>query len=385
MNGIYIHFPFCEKRCTYCAFSSFCNLQEKDRYIDKLLEEIDEFNTKNLKINENLPIFHKNNDNFDKNNILKVDSVYIGGGTPSLLEIKDSEKIFASLNKKFKVARDSEITIESNPNSLTEEKLACYKKLGINRLSLGVQSLNDEKLKFLGRLHSSSQALEAIRLAKKYFDNISVDMLIGVKGQEEQAFIDELDRLIEEGVNHISTYMLQVEEGTELARQYQKNPFLLPDEDEIVKIYEKTREFLANRGFIQYEISNFAQKNKESRHNIKYWAGENYVGFGLSAHSYIYGFRSANANNFSDYYSGKKVLYEKLDKGQLIEEAVMLGLRCYCGVDITYLRKLGYDIEKNENFSYFCDKNIIKKENNRVFLNPKYYGVSNYIIVKLLG
>lgn len=379
MNGIYIHIPFCEKRCAYCAFCSSCDLKEKDRYISKLLQEIESFNLEKLDFNENLLGIKENTEP------KKVDTVYLGGGTPSLLEEKDLEKIFNLLHKKFEIEKNSEISIECNPNSLTEEKLKFYKQVGINRLSIGVQSLDDRILKVLGRLHTSSQALLSVQLAKKYFDNVSVDMLVGVNGQSEEAFTNELSVLAKLGAVHFSTYMLQVEVGTPLARQIKENPFLLTDEDEIIQIYQRGREFLQERDFVQYEISNFAKKGRECKHNIKYWTGENYYGFGMSAHSYINGIRSAKAKNFEAYYDGNKILYEKLTKEQLIEEAVMLGLRNITGVKVNYIKKLGYDIEKNENFEDFIKKDIIKKENGRIFLNPAYYGASNYIIVKLLN
>lgn len=376
MNGIYLHIPFCERKCNYCAFSSFCNLSEKDRYIKHILEEIDEFDSKKLKKNEN---FTRKSEN-----LYKIDTIYIGGGTPSLLDGNDVEKLLQAVKNKFELQKESEITIECNPNSLTEEKVIAYKNLGINRISLGIQSLQDDQLKFIGRLHDGSQALSSIELACRYFDNVSCDFLIGLPLQECDKFIQDLEKIISMGVKHISTYMLQVEEGTPLEEIVKNKPFILPDDDECVEIYKKTTEFLQKNNFFQYEISNFAKNGYESRHNLKYWNGENYIGFGLSAHLYIDGIRYANASDFEGYYNKRQQFKEALTKEQLIEEHIMLGLRSKIGVDRNYLEKLGYFIEKNENFDEFIEKKIIFIKDKRFYLNPKYYGVSNYIIVKLL-
>lgn len=376
MNGVYIHIPFCERKCQYCAFSSFCDLEEKDRYINHLINEIYNFNEEKLAQNKNY--IYKNS------NLHDIDTIYIGGGTPSLLAIEDIEKILNAVNGKFNLQKNYEITIECNPNSLTEDKIKSYKNLGINRLSIGVQSLNDKQLSFLGRLHNSKQALDAIILSTKYFDNVSCDFLIGIPNQNAEEVVKNIEEVIKKGVKHISTYMLQVEEGSPLLQLIKRNPFLLPDDDECVDIYQKTINFLQKNSFLQYEISNLAQKGYESKHNLKYWSGENYIGFGLSAHSYINGVRYANGYNFKDYYEHKNAIKEVLTKEQLIEEHIMLGLRCTLGVNIEYLKNLGYNIEKNKNFNEFLSKNIIFKKENKFFLNPQYYGVSNYIIVKLL-
>lgn len=377
MLGVYIHIPFCERKCIYCAFSSFCDLKEKDRYLSALKDEIDNFDYKKLEKSENY---------IEKNeNLQKIDTIYIGGGTPSLLARGELKGILDAVKDKFTLSENSEITIECNPNSLTEEKLKFYKELGINRLSIGVQSLRDEQLKFIGRLHTSKQALDSLRLATKYFDNVSCDFLIGLPKQDGDEFIEDLSKVIEIGVKHISSYMLQVEDNTPLAKLVKNHPFVLPDDDECVDIYQKTSKFLQKNGFLQYEISNFAKYGYESRHNLKYWSGESYVGFGLFAHSYVYGRRWANSNTFQGYYQGKLALQETLNKKQLIEEHIMLGLRCELGVDIKYLEKLGYIIENNQNYHDFLAKNIIFQKNNRIYLNPQYYGVSNYVIVKLLN
>lgn len=362
MKGVYIHIPFCEKKCCYCAFSSFVMKKDKiDEYVSYLTKEI------------------------RKRKGEEIDTIYIGGGTPSLLDEKQIKEIFLALKETFKISKDAEITIECNPNSLTEEKAKLYKNLGINRISIGIQSLDDDKLKFVGRKHNAKQAIESIEIAKKCgFENISVDLLIGLKNETEKSFLSQLKILVDMGVKHISTYMLQIEDKTMLKKMVEENPNLLPNDEENVDIFEKTAKFLRKNGFLHYEVSNFAKKGFESRHNKKYWSGEEYIGFGLSAHSFEKGVRKANANTFKDYYQGKIALEEKLTDKQKIEEHIMLGLRCDLGIDTKYLEKLNYHIKDNESSKDFKEKGILIEEKDRVKLNPDFYVINNYIIVSLL-
>ena len=367
MTGIYVHIPFCESKCVYCAFSSFVNSEKENEYFNYLKKEIED-NSKKI-----------------KDDVKKVDTIYFGGGTPSIVNPIKINEILNCLRENFVISKDCEITIEANPNSLNEEKLIEYKKMGINRLSIGIQSLYDEELKFLGRKHDRKIAIDAIKKGKDCgFDNISVDLLIGIKGQTEDKFVCELNELISLGVKHFSCYMLQVEEGTKLYKIVKENDKDILDEDRCVKIYEKCVKTLEANGFERYEISNFALKDYESRHNLKYWSGENYIGFGLSAHSYHDGIRYANSNNFDSYFAGQKSLYEKLSDNQKIEEIIMLGLRCRLGIDNLKLKGLGYDITQNKDFKKFVKDNILIKEEDIIKLNPQYYGVSNFIITALL-
>ena len=363
MLGVYIHIPFCERKCAYCAFSSFADFSKKTKYIDSLCDEIESF--------------YRNGE--------RVDTIYIGGGTPSVLELSELEKIFNSLKRTFKISKNSEITIECNPNSINKGKLEFYKSLGVNRLSIGVQSLNDEQLKFVERLHNSKQALDSIRLAKESgFENISVDLLIGLPNSSPEEFQLQLKTLIDEGVKHISTYMLQIEDGTKLKRMIASNPQLLPDEDNMVDIAIKTSDFLKKYGFLHYEVSNYAISGYESRHNFKYWTGEEYVGFGLSAHSFLNGQRVANANSFNDYFESEIAYKEVLTDLQKIEEHIMLGLRCKCGVNINFLKTFGYDIEKNANFDEYLKRNVLIRKGDKIYLNEDFYHVNNIVIVNLM-
>lgn len=365
MLGVYIHIPFCERKCSYCAFSSFVSsAQEQERYISSLIEEIKEFS---------------------KNEKREIDTIYIGGGTPSLISIDLMKKLIKCLKENFIWSKECEFSIEANPNSLTEEKLKFYKQNGINRLSIGVQSLDNAKLQAVGRLHSKEDAIKTLKLAERYFDNISVDMLIGLPYMNKDLFLNEIEYLSTLNIKHISAYMLQIEEGTQMAELVDKNEVLLPSDDDSVLAYEEMAKLLKIKGFDRYEVSNFARKGFECRHNIKYWTGEEYVGFGLAAHSYLKGERIANSNKFNDYYQRKLSIREKLTKMQLIEEHIMLGLRCNSGVNKNYLKTLGYDLEKNQYLQDFIAKGIITEtENEKIYINPDFYGVNNYIIVHLL-
>ena len=363
MLGVYVHIPFCDGKCSYCGFSSFVKTDdEKERYINSLVEEIKEFAGEKKR---------------------EIDSIYIGGGTPSILPINLICKLFEALKENFKWKDGLEFTIEANPCSLDEEKLSFYKKNGVNRISLGVQSLDENQLKFIGRRHSSIEAIDAVKLAKKYFDNVSCDLLIGLKDMDENAFLAQINTLAELGITHISAYMLQVEEGTRLHRLVEKNKHLLPTDDDCVDVYEKMTDKLAILGFSQYEISNFAKQGYESYHNFKHWTGQEYVGFGLGAHSYLNGKRIANDTTFSGYYDRIHTI-EAINDQQRLEEHIMLGLRCKAGISKIVMKTLGYDITTNSNLVEFVEKGILNQQGDIITLNPDYYGVSNYIFVKLL-
>ena len=363
MLGVYIHIPFCESKCAYCAFSSFVTAEaEQEKYVDALTEEIAAFAEEKR----------------------DVDSIYIGGGTPSILSLNLMKKVIDAVKNKFSLKDGCEFTIEANPCSLTEEKCAFYKENGVNRISLGVQSLDDGQLKFIGRRHNAQIAIDAIKLAKRYFDNVSCDLLIGLKGMEKQRFLHQIEILQQLGVKHISAYMLQIEEGTPLYKMVEKDENILPEDDEAVEVYEAAAEKLKELDFHRYEVSNFAQKGFESYHNYKYWTGIEYVGFGLGAHSYLNGVRMANASSFKGFYNKQLSCLEVLDKNQKLEEHIMLGLRCKAGISKIVMKSMGYDIAGNENFQEFKNQGILVENGDIITLNPQYYGINNYVIVKLL-
>lgn len=361
--GIYVHIPFCENKCIYCDFASFvCSNSAKEKYFESLICEI-----KNCKYKR------------------VVSSIYFGGGTPSSVDTKFIANTLSEIRSKFEIDTDAEITIECNPNSALLEKLREYKKMGFNRISFGVQSLHDDMLKLIGRVHNSKQAISAIENARLAgFENISADLLIGLPNQKESDLILDAEKLINLKITHISAYMLQIEKNTPLEIKIKNGELILPCEDESVEMYDHLVDFLANKGYNRYEISNFCREGYYSRHNLNYWNLGEYLGFGLAAHSFINNKRIANSRNMHDFLNRKNKFIEKIDKDKHIEEMIMLGLRCNLGVDIGKLKRAGYDIKKSLYFSKFAKQGIITESKNRVFLSPKYYGVSNTIICDLL-
>lgn len=357
--SIYIHIPFCERKCSYCAFVSFCLSKiDREKYIQALLEEIESFST-----------------------VKRVKTIYLGGGTPSLLTKEEIFSIFRKLREKFDIDENAEITIEVNPNSVEEDKLRVYNEVGVNRISVGVQSLSNKSLKSIGRLHTKKEAIEKLKLIGKYFDNISADLIIGLSG--EKSVTKYAKNLIKLNIKHLSSYMLEVHENTKLYFEVRDKKYCPLDEIGVTKSYDKLVKFLKKHGFVQYEVSNFALKGYESKHNLNYWSYGEYVGFGVSSHSFLNGKRIANSITLQGYYKHERK-EEKITKSMEIEERIMLGLRCYLGVDIAVLKSLGYDIKKSECYQKFLNADIIYEDNDKFYLRPEYYKFSDYYILNLL-
>ena len=328
--GVYIHIPFCVKKCDYCDFISYPNKFElQEKYIDKLLEEIQD-NKELLSQNE-------------------VTTIYIGGGTPSSIRPELIEKV---LNKIYKVSnidlkkQHPEITIEVNPGTLKSSYPQLYKKCGINRLSIGLQSTNDRILKSIGRIHNYQQFLDTYNEAiKAGFENINVDLMLGLPGQS----ISDLKESLEAVVNlkpepkHISVYSLIVEEGTPIENKLKNGDIKLPDDEEERNQYTYTKKFLELNGYNHYEISNFAKTGYESKHNMNCWEQKQYIGFGLAAHSYINRIRYSNTEDLKKYLNNKsedvKIIHEKQSKKDEEKEYMLLGLRKLDGVKIQNFKK----------------------------------------------
>ena len=359
--SIYIHIPFCEQKCNYCAFNSFCASEKvKDEYVDILCKEIESRKVGTI-----------------------VKTIYIGGGTPSVLSESQVEKISDAIFENYNVARDAEITVEANPNSITKNKLKKWESLKINRLSIGVQSLDDENLRKLGRLHDREMALEKIELAKKYFENVSADLIVGLENASSDNLCEHADALLKLGVKHISCYLLEVYENTKLFELVKNNKYFPLSDDQTIDAFEKLAEFLEECGMQRYEISNFAFPGFESKHNLNYWQRGEYLGFGLSAHSFVKNVRFKNADTLTGY-KNHEIQAEKLSDSEVLEEIIMLGLRCRIGVSLKELKQKNYDIQTSANFKKYLDLGILNLKNDRFFLNPKFYDVSNTIISDLL-
>lgn len=320
--GIYVHIPFCKKKCKYCDFISFCCNEEKiEKYFEALYKEIANKRIENEK---------------------EVTTIYIGGGTPSIPDSEYIVKIIENIKKRFKLTDDVEITIEINPGTITEEKLLEYKRSGINRVSIGLQSANDRILKLIGRIHSYEEFLNTYELVKKIgYNNINVDLMLGIPTQTIEELIDTVTKIVNLNPNHISIYSLIIEENTEIQKMITSKEIEQIDENIERKMYWKTKSILEKNGYIHYEISNFAKKNYESKHNVDCWNQEEYIGFGVAAHSYINGKRFSNIDNIDDYIYNKNCLENNIivnevqNKEKQAKEYMMIGLRKIDGISIS--------------------------------------------------
>ncbi len=357
--SIYIHIPFCERKCYYCAFNSFCaDEEQKQTYLNALKNEIIRRKTDRI-----------------------VKSIYIGGGTPSILNSEEIEEIVKVLYDNYQIYDNAEFTIEANPNSINEDLLKKWKSLRVNRVSLGIQSLNDKTLKSIGRLHDKKTAIKAIELTRKYFDNVSCDLIVGLENETGKDLCSYASEFIKRGVKHISCYLLEVYPNTLLFKMCQKNEYKPLNDAQTIQSFNKLSNYLVDKGFERYEISNFALPSYESKHNLNYWTRGDYLGFGISAHSFIDEHRIENASNLHDYEKGI-FTQETLSSKEIVEEIIMLGLRCKIGVNLSNLKD--YDITKNVYFNDYISQGILIKKDDVIYLNPLYYHLSNTIISNLL-
>lgn len=283
--GVYIHIPFCVKKCIYCDFISYTNkIQLSHNYIEALKKEIS-FQREKL---NNEPII--------------VNTIYIGGGTPSYIESTFIIDIINHLKKEFNISKNAEITIEVNPGSVTQEKLIDYMSVGINRLSIGLQSTDDELLANLGRIHTYNKFLQTYKLARKCgIENINVDLMLAIPGQTLNKLEDSIDKIVELNPEHISVYSLIVEDGTMLKKMVENRQAILIDDEKERQMYWLANRKLKKAGFIHYEISNYAKQGYKSSHNVDCWSQKEYLGFGVAAHSYIDMQRYSNTIKLQQY------------------------------------------------------------------------------------
>ncbi|MBQ4109326.1 MAG: radical SAM family heme chaperone HemW [Clostridia bacterium] len=362
-TGIYIHIPFCVKKCAYCDFVSFDSVNCKREYFDALYKEI------SLR-----KMMLKN---------CECDTVFIGGGTPSSV---DAEYI-SEILKMLPLSSFAEITLEANPGTLTEKKLEIYKKSGVNRISLGVQSLNDAELEKIGRIHSSDEVFKSVEMIKKLgFLNFNLDLMFGLPGQTLKSFENTLKSAVFLNPLHISAYSLIVEENTPIAKLSESE---FPDEETEREMYNLAKKVLSENGYRQYEISNYAKEGMECRHNIKYWKLENYIGLGLNSHSFFENSRFFNTSDMKKYISMLEnnelplESYQAETPEELIKDYAITGFRLTEGIDINNVKKrLGIDF-----YNYFkpvLDKyislHLIEKTDKGFRLSEKGIEVSNYIL-----
>ena len=325
--GIYVHIPFCRSKCEYCDFYSIPGARSKElmtRYLDAVIAHI----------RESAPCAVG----------YEVDTVYFGGGTPSFFGATGLSRIFAEIDRRFDVSRDAEVTLEANPDSVTLPMLTQLRRAGFNRISIGVQSDIDEQLKALGRPHNYKQAQQAVSMARRAgFNNVSVDLMFGLPNQTREQWMQTLRNVIDLKADHISCYGLKVEPGTKL---YEYRACAnLPDDDAQADMYFYAVETLEQFGYHQYEISNFSKPGFESRHNLKYWRDEEYLGFGPSAHSFFEGKRFFYKRNLAEYIKGAAPVFD--GDGGGAEEYIMLGLRLCEGLDLEkFEQKFGFPFKK---------------------------------------
>lgn len=363
MTGIYIHIPFCKSKCPYCDFYSFKpDEAQKDSYLKAVLRYLEE-NKSQIKT--------------------PVDTVYFGGGTPSFFGSERIKKVIDCIKENYNLV-SPEITVECNPSSVSDEFFRVLSEAGVNRISMGMQSAVDIERKALGRLSDKDEVRNAITLAKNNsIDNISLDIMLGVPGQTMESLDESIDFLLSADIQHISAYILKIEEGTPFYKM--QNELTLPDEDTVCEMYLHTVKRLREKGFQQYEISNFSKEGFESRHNLHYWRTEEYLGIGPSAHSFLNGKRFYFERNFNSFLSCPTIIYD--GDGGNEEEYIMLALRL----------SEGFSKEKfKERFGAYPDMTIfekakelqkhrlVKTDGETISLTPEGFLISNSIIGKLL-
>lgn len=371
---LYVHIPFCVRKCAYCDFLSFPAERDVQRqYVDRLKKEIEKMGA-----------------GFRETAVL---SVFVGGGTPSVLDSGWMTEILACLRSNFNIEETAEISMEANPGTVTRDKLEDYRRAGINRLSFGLQSSDNRELRALGRIHTWEEFLESYFLARESgFENINVDLMSALPGQTVKSWTGTLEKVTDLDPEHISAYSLILEEGTPFFERYGegRGDGILPDEDEEREMYHRTKEILGERGYERYEISNYARKGKECRHNIGYWTGVPYLGLGLGASSFIDGRRFRNDNDMASYLisePGKRFEEEILTVKDMEEEFFYVGLRLVQGVSLREFEDR-FSVSVREVYPGLMEKLVREGaaviENERFMLTDYGMDVSNYVMAEFL-
>lgn len=384
---LYIHIPFCIQKCLYCDFlSAPAPNREQAEYMDQLRSEV----------LASGPWYEG----------YEVETVFIGGGTPSILEPEQITLLLQAVKRAFTVSEDAEITIEANPGTLLGKKLPIYKAAGINRLSLGLQSANNDELKYLGRIHTFEDFLKCYQSARmEEFSNINIDLMSAIPGQTKESWKNTLRKVIMLKPEHISAYSLMIEEGTAFGSRYGKmgppDERLagwpkLPDEEEERQMYYMAQNLLGEAGYEQYEISNFSRPESRCLHNVGYWTGAEYLGLGLGASSYVKGQRFSNEADMGRYQKldfsldGLELLHGRIhfqSRRERMEEFMFLGLRMLEGVtDMAFTREFGVHMESvyGQAIQELLEKGLLKQKGTRIFLTGRGIDVSNYVLSQFL-
>lgn len=373
--GIYLHIPFCRSRCSYCDFATdvYRDADSVERYVKALVREIDLFRSGTV-------------EQMEQGGTKAIDTVYFGGGTPSLLSADQVERIIVAVKDKFDLSTDHEITMEMNPATVTLETLRHYRSLGVNRASFGVQTFNDRSLKLLARGHDANDARETFKMLRDAgFDNVSFDLIAGLPNQTLADWEKNLDEAISMSPEHLSLYLLEVHQGTPLAEQLRSGRQPQPDEEVAAAMYEMMLDKLAVAGYRQYEISNFSWPGFESQHNTKYWTLDPVFGFGVSAHSFDSQQRYANERDTAKYFEmietqgSAEISRENIDAAS---EFVFLGLRMESGIDLrTYRNRFSVTLTDrfNGQLDELSDAGLVRIIDDRLFLTRKGKLFSNEV------
>lgn len=372
--SIYVHVPMCVKKCAYCDFTSFSGrLGERDAYTDAVCREVC----------AQAAFFGAR----------RVNTVFFGGGTPTLMIGAQIRRIMDTLRACFDLASDAEITMEGNPGTLSAENLAAYREAGVNRLSLGVQSLDDGLLAGIGRIHTAAQAKQAVRMARDAgFENLNLDLMLGLPGQTAAQWRDTLEQAAALGSEHLSCYSLILEEGTPLYRQVEEGTCApLPDEDALCEMDDITEALTRQAGYARYEVSNYAKAGRECRHNIVYWECLPYLGIGCAAHSDMDGRRFYNPSRWGDYFKAIERAERPAEGGDSREERMferaMMGLRMVRGMDeVRFERDFHARPEEiwKKSLPKLMREKLMERGNGRLYLTPRGMQVMNAALVEML-
>lgn len=372
-KGLYIHIPFCDFHCHYCSFLTFmANPDRVASYVDYLLKEIDLYQS---------DAFH-------------LDTIYFGGGTPSVLTPQQIKAIMTKLNQVFIISDSAEITMEMNPESVTKEKVEAAIAGGVNRISLGVQSFDNQVLEIMGRLHREEMIYEKINLINRLgIENISIDLMFNNPKQTKEVLERDLDLAMELDIKHISIYSLMIEKNTQYERWINRNTFKIKDDDDEREMYYLIQKVLKENNFIQYEISNFSKPGYQSRHNQKYWHQEDYIGMGLGASGNLANIRYDNQDNFIHYFKDldqlKKPVKEtyELSKAERESEFIMLNMRLIEGMSISQINQ-EYEINFLDKYKEVIDKHLgtglIELSKDRLYFTPKGLDLTNQFYLDII-
>ncbi|AXU80049.1 TPA: radical SAM family heme chaperone HemW [Clostridioides difficile] len=390
MLGLYVHIPFCVKKCKYCDFNSYkMDIDSKKRYIEDLKIEMELYSNKLYKDNK-----YKNKECCSLNKNDKITSIFVGGGTPSILTSDEIREVFISIKEMFDIDENAEITIECNPGTLTLEKLKTMKEIGINRLSIGLQAIQEKHLNFIGRIHTYEEFEKNYKDALSVgFKNINIDLMYSLPNQTLCDWKETLEKVVHLNPTHISAYSLILEEGTELYNMYESNKFELIDENVDIEMYEYTINYLKSKGYNQYEISNYSKEGYNCEHNILYWECEHYIGIGAGASGYINENRYNNVESLEDYHLSlvkrEKPIQENeiLSKKDMIEEKIFMGLRMNKGIKFEdFKKKFGIDFREkyNKQIEMLLARKLINQSFEGIQLTQKGREISNSVFIEFM-